>query len=864
MTSISQPYPFLPNDEPEAGLPVTEGMVIDLGEAEPGGMAFVEGEGGLLEQIMGEDAKEAAPESGHYENLAEGMDESTLSAIATQITEWVEGDIDSRKGWHDRLADGVKAIGVINDNETDPKSDNPFELVKNITHPLISGACVQFQARAIAELVPPGGPVKAMVLGERSKEAEEQSQRVADYMNYDLMVKNQDYFPETDAMLFVLALEGSQFKKTYYDTLTGQNISQHIRPENFIVPYGAVSLKSAPRYTHQISISANDMKKLQAKGFYRQCDLVSPTDGGTFNDKIKETRDRAQGQEQSVVMTDDADHTAWECTCDYEIPGFEDPDGIGRPYVITVEKESMKVLSIYRNWEEDDEDKSKIVSFVHYPFIPADGFYSYGFLHLIGGLGKAATGMLKTILMGAAYSAMRGGFKSKDAKVPGDVKMSFGKYIDVDMTSDELQKAFYEPNFAGPGQPLFDILNLVVEAGQVFSSTTENMVGDANNNGPVGTTVALIEQGSKVFSGNHKRLHYAQGIEFQQLARLHGIYLPEEGYPYKIHGADKQIFRKDFDDRIDVVPVSDPNIFSSTQRIAIAQSVRQMAMEQPQLFNQKVATQRMLDAMRVPDPEELMIDREQIKRRDPISENMCMMNGIPVRVFQDQDHDAHYAVCQTEIQRIEAEKNPAMMQLLPAFYAHLAEHTAYAMRARYSQAMGMVLPPVDLNKEAEPDEEDPGIDPALDNQISIMAAQAIARMPKPPAQGSPEMQQQAEQLQQQAKELEAKDKELQQKQAAIDAELKTIDQAKVEIDRMKAELKSTQREGSLQSTIEKLQLDVKRLNDNQTQQRHDKDTHDIIGAAVENVQGALDKKTQGDRDERHKRELEDASRGGED
>jgi hypothetical protein len=827
------------------GLPEEPAELTVADEPEEGAIGFLIDGDNVTAIVTEEPAAET--DSGHEENLAENMEDSDLNTIGMEIIEWVDSDILTRQKWRDRLAEGVAVLGIIQDNRSDVAKETAWELVDKTSHPLIAEACVQFQARAISELIPPGGPVKAALLGEKTEEGVAQATRVEDYMNYNLMVENEDYYPETDAMMFMLSLEGSQFKKTYHDSISDQVLSAHIRPENFIVPYTAKSLKQSPRYTHRIHVFQNDMKKYQANGTYRQVDLVNPTSPRTDDDdKIGVTRDEAQGQEEQQDIIEDMQHILYECHCDYLLPDDEEEnggDGIGKPYVITVDKETQTVVSIRRNWEEGDEEYKKIVSFVHFPYIPGDGFYSYGLLHLIGGLGVAATGLLKTILIGAAFASMRGGFKSKDAKLPGAVQLRFGEYIDTELSAEDLAKAFYEPDFKEPGEAIFKILQFVTEMGQRFSSTTENMVGDASNTGPVGTTVALIEQGSKVFSGNHKRLHYAQGREFQQLARLFGKHLPEEGYPYKVPGEDRQILREDFDDRVDVIPVSDPNIFSSTQRIAQAQALDATSKEKPHLYNSLAVEKRILSALKIPDFEDLLIDPDKTRRRDPIAENMCMMSGIPVTVYQDQDHDAHAAVCQDAINRLNASPDPVLKELLPAFYAHVAQHTAYAMRIKYAQAMGIPLPPVNLIKEADlSDDSNPEISLEVDNEISQLAALAIAKLPKPPPIGGPEAEQIAKQLEKKQKELEKREAEINKALKLLKQEGKQVSSAKHEVDRItdkinfERELEEVRKRMRL-IEIEKQEIQAKL--DIETKQRTSENVH---RQAVDAVKGALDKK----------------------
>ena len=394
-----------------------------------------------------------------------------------------------------------------------------------------------------------------------------------------------------------------------------------------------------------------------------------------------------------------------------------------QPYVISVERDSLKVLAIRRGWREDDQDRRRRVQVVHYPFIRGDGFNGFGLLHLAAGVGKAATGALRVILDNAAWAALQGGFKSKDAKLPSQVKMSPGKWIDTEMTSEELAKCFYTPPYKDVPQALFAILELLTQMGQRLMSTTEATVGDASNTGPVGTTVALIEQGSKVQTAVHKRLHFALGEELQLLAELNGEHLPEEGYPYNVPGQSRQIMRADFDERVDVLPVSDPNIFSQTQRIAIAQAQVQLADSAPDLYDRREVHRRMLEALRTPDPDSVLPERKKIDRCDPVTENALAMVGTPIKVFADQYHDAHIAVHMGQLQLLAAQESPSLQLVQQVMMPHIAEHEAQAMRVKMMQSMGVQLPPLNV----DPDEEDPqpSLPPEVENQIAVKSAEVM-------------------------------------------------------------------------------------------------------------------------------------------
>ena len=818
--SSLQPLPDDAQALVDVGIPslraMEEGALV---QEMPGGEVVVDLEPGAQGQ------QDPAQPVAFGDNLAEGMDDGELAQIAALIIEEVDADLKSRSQWHERLADGLTILGVV----TDKDSKSPFKQAEAVNHPVISEAIVQFQARASAELLPPTGPAKGLVLGDKTEELEEQAERVADYQNYQLMVEDPDYFPETEKMYFTLSANGSQFKKIYRDHLLEQNVSRWVRGEDFIVPYGATTLRGAQRYTHQIVVERNDMRKLQAAGVYRKVDLATPSEGPTRPDKVAEAKDKAQGQENaSALMLDDMPHTVFEAYRALDLKGFEDvdesgePTGIGRPYIVTVDKESRTVIGIRRNWKESDPKRRRRVNFVHYPYLPGEGFYSYGLIHFLGGAGAAATGLLRIIILGAAFAAMQGGFKTKDAKVPSDLQLEWGVYKDVEMTAEELSRCFWTPDFKQPNESLFKVLGLITEAVQRFGSTTESMVGDANNTGPVGTTVALIEQGSKVFSGIHRRLHFAQGEELRLLAELNGEYIPAEGYPYAVAGGDRMIYQADFSDAVDVVPVSDPNIFSSTQRIAIAQSLVQRSTEAPDMYDRRKVEKYFLQSMRVPDADDFLVDPSKVQRCDPVTENALLLVGRPVKVFQDQHHDAHITLHMDQINRLTAEQNPMAERVVPATLSHVAEHMAYSMRSKMAAAMGITLPPVDLSVFAEPGKQQ-ALPPEVENQIAQRAAMAIAQMPVPQS-GQQQAEAQAG-LEEQAAGMEKEAAAIAQEREALKAE-------KNEVARSKLEQKHAQRESQLRERVATIQQQAK--GDKQAA-----NVKAIVEQAVQRVEAAL-------------------------
>ncbi len=674
--------------------------------------------------------------SEHGANLAEFLDEGTLGVIAQDVIQWYDWDEQSRADWKEREAKGIKKLGVSENTE----GGASFAGAAKTVHPLLAEACVQFQARAIAELWPAGGPVKTVVLGESTPERDEQAARVQGYMNYQYTKLMPGAFTEEDLLLFRLPFSGSVFVKPHYDPLLEKVVRRFIDPNYFVVPYTATDLPTAPRYTHVILESTNTAKKKMAAGYYRQVDLLQPyedTDDSGSTQAVRDEIDAAEGRER-VSMSNDQRHTMLEMHVDYDIPGLEDvdengePTGIALPYIITVEKDQWRVLSIRRNWREGDRKKQKRVYFTHRRFLPGLGFYGYGFIHIIGGLGDAATGALRALLDSAHFNNLPGGFRSKDAKLPnGDVTIGPGEWVEVECTAEDLNKTFFKIPYGSPSEALFKLLGLLTEFGQRFASTTEAMVGEAANTGPVGTTLALIEQGMKLFSAIHKRQHEALGEEFAIVAELNAEYLPAEGYPYDVPGESREIFAADFDDRIDVEPVSDPNIVTSTQRIAQAQAEIQLANENPDLYDRRAVHKRFLEALRVPNIDEIMPDRTQVPHMGPVEENVHMLSSQPVKAYPDQDHQAHMIVHQGWFAGLDPETQKRMA---PMFYAHQAEHMATMYLLQMQQAVGQQIPMT-----AGEDGQAQPLPPQIENQFAMMAAQAVQLMAQQPQAPDPQV-----------------------------------------------------------------------------------------------------------------------------
>ena len=580
--------------------------------------------------------EEDAFESSHYSNLAEELPEQEINLIGKQLVRAYEDDKSSRKNWEDQYSKGLKMLGVVVEDRQDP-----FPGASGVHHPLLAEAATQFQARAIAEMFPAGGPVKTQIIGRTTDKKLEQAQRVQDFMNFQVTQEIPDYFNELDQMLFYLALAGSAFKKIYFDNALDRICSKFVPAEDFVISMENTDLETADRYTQVMKLTRNDIKKYQVSGYYKNIPLTKAEGGGDANtgDMVEQTLQRLEGMTPSMA---DKIHTVLEIHANLDLG--EDKNELELPYIVTVDYDSQRVLSIRRNWKEDDTLKRKRTYFVHYKYLPGLGFYGFGLIQMIGGLQHASTGALRALLDSAAFANLNGGFRAKGARIEGgDITVSPGEWVEVEAYGDDLRKSFIPLPFKEPSPTLLQLLGVLTESGRRFASIADAMIGDSAGSGPVGTTIALIEQGSKVFSAIHKRIHQAQGREFRLIYELNGEYLDDE-YSFEVIGENKKIRRKDFTQSISVVPVSDPNIFSQAQRIALAQTGMQLAQSSPDIIDVKEATRRFLQALNIPDYMDLMIEDEETPRRDPVSENMALLNGKPIKVFEDQDHQAHIIV----------------------------------------------------------------------------------------------------------------------------------------------------------------------------------------------------------------------------
>ena len=663
----------------------------------------------------------------HDENLAEQLDANDSAKKAQNLIDAFESDKQARSEWEYRYKQGLQTLEP-DGGQSEEEEQRATRGLSTVVHPMIAEAATQFNAKAIAELYPSGGPVKTTIIGEPTEELEEQARRVKDYMNYQITQEMPEYFPDLDTMLFQLPLIGHAFKKVFFDTNLDRQCSQFVKAEDFVVAPDSKDLLTSIRYSHIIRMPRNDYNRYVEGGYYLPIEYMgSDIDpAGSIGEEIEGLTSGDEEYNETVTLIEMHVYETFD-----GIDGIKDDEDntnmVAFPYVVTVDYDSQKIVSIRRNWEQQDEKKLRQNYFISYRFLPGTGFYGFGLFHLIGGLGKAATGSLRALLDSAAFSNMQGGFKLKGRVTGGDLQVNPGEFADLDATVDDVNKAIMPLPFKEPSQTLFNLMTAIVQAGQRFASTADLNVGDVNPNAPVGSTVALIEQGSKAFSAIHKRLHYSQGQEFKLIAKSNAKYLPEQ-FDFALSGVTTKIYATDFDSTIDIVPVSDPNIFSTAQRIAQAQSVLQLSQSAPQLYDMYDTHKRMLEALRIPNIGEVLKEPEEAVRLDPVDENMSIMYGKPIRAFPEQDHDAHIAVHMQFIQDPSLGGNPGATNLQPVLIAHIAEHIALLYRQRMQTAIGMQLAPLpDIRKPKFKFED---LSPELDMQISQRASEVVAQSPQ--------------------------------------------------------------------------------------------------------------------------------------
>jgi len=682
------------------------------------------------------DPATASPQGGedHYANLAEFLEDSVLDDLGSKLTDDYRDYRNSRKDWEDSYREGLDLLGFKYDRRTEP-----FRGASGVTHPVLAEAVTQFQATAYKELLPADGPVRAQILGDVNEAKQDQAHRVKDFMNYQLMDQMKEYEPEFDQMLFYLPLAGSTFKKVYYDQLLGRAVSKFIPADDLVVPYAATSLEDAEAIVHVIKISQNDLRKQQVSGFYRDIELGEPP--------ITENELTKKEHELEGITKDKQDdvYTLIEVHTNLDLEGYEDvgedgePTGIKLPYVVTVDEANFKVLSIRRNYKLDDPLKNKINYFVHFKFLPGLGFYGFGLIHMIGGLSRTATSALRQLLDAGTLANLPAGFKTRGIRVRDDAQpLQPGEFRDVDAPGGNIRDSFMQLPYKEPSPTLLQLMGIVVQAGQRFASIADNQVGDMNQQAAVGTTVALLERGSRVMSAIHKRLYVGLKQEFKLLAQVFKTYLPPV-YPYDVPNAKKEIKATDFDDRVDILPVADPNIFSQTQRISMAQMQLQLAQSNPQLHNLYQAYRSMYEAVGVKNINAILPAPLKPIPMDPALEHIVAMSGKPFQAFGGQDHKAHIDAHLHFMSLNMVQNNP---QVMAAIQKNILEHISFMAQEQVQlefvkelqelQALQQQMGPVMQNPRAA--QQNPQVMQAqqriqqLTNQIEARKAVLIAEM----------------------------------------------------------------------------------------------------------------------------------------
>ena len=660
---------------------------IEVIEEEEDGSVVVNFEGAIQKGMAEE----------HDANLAEMVDVRVLQDISSDLISDYEGDKESRSDWENAYSEGLELLGFKYEER-----EEPFRGSSGVTHPLISEAVTQFQAQAYKELLPSAGPVRTQVLGANTPEVENQAQRVQDFMNYQIVHVMEEYDPELDRLLFYLPLSGSAFKKVYFDETLDRAVSRFVPADDLVVPYNATDLYSATRVTHVLRVSGNEIRINQSTGFYRDVELQPYEE----EDQVKDKERELSGVEKNST---DEDYTLLEVHTNLDLEGFEhvspldgETTGIKLPYIVILDLESGEVLSIRRNWKEGDEFYKKLQYFSHYKFLPGLGFYGFGLLHMIGGLGRSATSILRQLIDAGTLANLPAGFKARGIRIrDSDEPLSPGEFRDIDVPGGDLKNSILPLPYKEPSGTLMQLLGFVVDAGRRFASIADMQTGENKQNAAVGTTLALLERGSRVMSAIHKRMHYAQKQEFRMLAKVFGESLPP-AYPYNVFGAEAMIKQMDFDDRVDVIPVSDPNIFSMSQRLSLAQTQLQLAQSNPQLHNLYEAYRRMYQAVGVQNIEAILPPPQPPQPSDPAIENARAIAAQNLQAFQEQDHDAHMASHISFMKTAVVASSPQIFALL---LAHICEHIAFKARgvammeamtmAQQAQQAGQPEPMVD-------------------------------------------------------------------------------------------------------------------------------------------------------------------------
>ena len=717
----------LPNVEQTIKTPSEEELQVAVEQnvqeqVGPEDVKIEEQEDGSVEINFDPEAVNQPGGESHFDNLADLLPDEILGRLGSEMYENYENYKTSRREWEQSYTKGLDLLGFKYENRT-----QPFQNASGVTHPVLGEAVTQFQAQAYKELLPANGPVHTQTMGAPSRQKEDQSVRVKNFMNYQLMNVMKEYEPEFDQMLFYLPLSGSAFKKVYYDELLGRAVSKFVPADDLIVPYTATSIEDAEAVVHKLKMSENDLRKKQVSGFYRDIE-INP---GYNQETDVEKKER---ELEGVTKTKDDDvFTILEFHIDLDLEGFEDKDnagdmtGIKLPYILTLDAGSRQILSIRRNYQPMDPLKKKIEYFVHFKFLPGLGFYGFGLIHMIGGLSRTATNALRQLIDAGTFSNMPAGFKQRGIRVRDEANsIQPGEFRDVDAPGGNIRDAFMPLPFKEPSQTLLQLMGIVVQAGQRFAAIADMQVGDGNQQAAVGTTIALLERGSRVMSAIHKRMYVAMKQEFELLANVFKTYLPAE-YPYDVVGAQRTVKVTDFDDKIDIIPVADPNIFSQSQRISLAQTELQLAMSNPQMHNMYEAYRDMYEAIGVKNIDSILPPPQQPMPMDPASENIMAMTGKPFQAFKGQDHRAHITAHLNFMAMNMAKNNPVITAALEKnIFEHISLMAQEQLELEFAtelQQVAQLQQAIQINPQLQQD-------PQVQQQILTLTTQMESRKSK--------------------------------------------------------------------------------------------------------------------------------------
>ena len=789
----------------------TDAENIEVEIINPDAVSIDTGDGGVIIDFEG-DISESITGPEHDANLADFIDEAELQSLASELVGEFNSDRESRRDWARSYVKGLDLLGMKIEDRS-----QPWQGASGVFHPVLTEAVVRFQAQAMGELFPASGPVRTKIMGKLTPEKTDQADRIETEMNYLLTEEMTEYRDETEQMLFKLPLAGSAFKKVYYDPLEDRPVAMFVPAEDFVASYGASDLASCPRYTHIMKKTANEILELQVAGFYREVDLPDPEPD--FSD-IQEKYDELDGE--SAVIEDDDRHTILEMHVTMNMPDeFDDPDGIARPYVVTIDKSSKEVLAIRKNWYQEDEKKKKRLHFVHYKYLPGLGFYGTGLIHLIGGLAKSATSILRQLIDAGTLSNLPAGLKARGLRIKGDdTPLMPGEFRDVDVPGGAIRDSITFIPYKEPSGVLYSLLGNIVEEGRRIGSVADIQVGDTNAQAPVGTTLALMERSMKVMSGVQARMHAAMKNELRLLSKIIRDYMPSE-YAYEMDGDfDRQ---KDFDARVDVIPVSDPNAATMAQRIMQYQAALQLSQQAPQLYDMGKLHRQMLEVLGIQDASDIIKLPDDIKPADPVTENMMMLKQEPTKAFKYQDHEAHIAVHMAAIEdpkmRELVGQSPFAQAIGAAMAAHVTEHVAFQYRREMEKMLGVELP-----NEDQPLPED------VEVEISRLAKEAAEKLLQ---KGQVEAQQQQIQQQQQDPVVQMQQAELQMKQKELEHKIQ-MDTQKLQLDAMaKSSNAQIQQERiSAENQREGARLGVKLATDLDNSQRSDQKEGAKLGIEI--------------------------------